>query len=31
MNAARTFILVTVVIDAMGIGLILPVMPALLR
>lgn len=31
MNAARTFILATVVIDAMGIGLILPVMPKLLR
>lgn len=31
MTATRTFILVTVLIDAMGIGLIIPVMPALLQ
>ena len=31
MNATLAFILTTVVIDSMGIGLILPVMPALLR
>ena len=31
MRLTLTFILTTVVIDAMGIGLILPVMPALLR
>ena len=31
MNKTLVFILVTLVIDAMGIGLIMPVMPALLR
>lgn len=31
MRLTMTFILMTVVIDAMGIGLIIPVMPALLR
>jgi DHA1 family tetracycline resistance protein-like MFS transporter len=31
MSPTLTFILITVVIDSMGIGLILPVMPALLR
>ena len=31
MRLTLTFILTTVVIDAMGIGLIMPVMPALLR
>ena len=31
MNPTLTFILITLVIDAMGFGLILPVMPALLR
>ncbi|WP_114286525.1 TCR/Tet family MFS transporter [Candidatus Halocynthiibacter alkanivorans] len=31
LGPARTFIMMTVVLDAMGIGLIMPVMPSLLR
>ena len=30
-NSAKTFLIITVIIDSMGIGLIGPVMPALLK